>query len=65
MKQGRLEYFLISENLTNIVESTSIKSGYRSTKALKYESPEGTWGFSKKKAISKSLYRIMQSVLTD
>ena len=29
-----------------------------------YESPEGTWGFSKK-AISKSLYRIVQSVLTD
>ena len=28
-----------------------------------YESPEGTWGFSKK-AISKSLYRILQSVLT-
>ena len=31
----------------------------------KYERPEGTWGFSKKKAISKSLYRIVQSVLTD
>ena len=30
MKQGRLDYFLISENLTNIVESMSIKSGYRS-----------------------------------
>ena len=29
-----------------------------------YESPEGTWGFLKK-AISKSLYRIVQSVLTD
>ena len=27
----------------------------------KYESPEGTWGFSMK-AISKSLYRIVQSV---
>ena len=31
---------------------------------IKYESPEGTWRFSKK-AISKSLYRIVQSVLTD
>ena len=30
MKQGWLDYFLISENLTNIVESMSIKSGYRS-----------------------------------
>ena len=30
-----------------------------------YESPEGTWGFSKKKNISKSLYQIVQSVLTD
>ena len=30
MKQGRLDYFLISENLTDIVESMSIKSGYRS-----------------------------------
>ena len=29
-----------------------------------YESPEGTWEFSKK-AISKSLYRIVQSVITD
>ena len=29
-----------------------------------HESPEGTCGFSKK-AISKSLYRIVQSVLTD
>ena len=32
--------------------------------AVHYESPEGTWGLSKK-AISKSLYRIVQSVLTD
>ena len=31
---------------------------------VRYESPEGTWGFSKK-AISKSLYRIVQSVLMD
>ena len=30
-----------------------------------YESLEGTWRFSKRKAISKSLYRIVQSVLTD
>ena len=29
-----------------------------------YESPEGTWRFSKK-AIRKLLYRIVQSVLTD
>lgn len=29
-KQGRLDYILISENLSNIVENVSIKSGYRS-----------------------------------
>lgn len=29
-KQGRLDYILISENLTNIVETASIKSRYRS-----------------------------------
>ena len=34
------------------------------SRSLSYESPEGTRGFSKK-AISKSLYRIVQSVLTD
>lgn len=30
LKQGRLDYILISENLSNIVENVSIKSGYRS-----------------------------------
>ena len=32
---------------------------------INYESPEGTWGFKKKAILSKSLYRIVQSVLTD
>ena len=38
--------------------------GYIGITLSVYESPEGTWGFSKT-AISKSLYRIVQSVLSD
>lgn len=30
IKQGRLDYILVSENLANVVESMSLQSGYRS-----------------------------------
>ena len=40
------------------------KEAHETNACYIYESPEGTWGFSKK-AMSKSLYRIVQSVLTD
>ena len=30
IKQGRLDYIWVSENLANVVESMSLKSGYRS-----------------------------------
>ena len=45
--------------LITFFENPTVPSGLSS-----YESPEGTWGFSKK-AISKSLYRIVQSVFKD
>ena len=47
-----------------IQEYVWVKSTTGYGNRLKYESPEGTWVF-KKKAISKSLYRIVQSVRTD
>lgn len=39
-KQGRLDYILISENLTNIVEAVSIKSGYRSDHSVLMHEPK-------------------------
>ena len=46
------------------IDQTTANSNLNCNSYMWYESPEGTWGFSKK-AISKSLYRIVQSVLTD
>lgn len=53
-KQGRLDYILISENLSNITETVSIKSGYRSDHSvvvyeLKFNSfvrGKGLWKFN-------------------
>ena len=43
---------------------TQKMSKYLDINREKYESPEGTWGFLKKN-IYKSLYRIVQSFLTE
>ena len=52
------------ERITNPWERLFRKSPCPFRAFVPYESPGGTWGFSKK-AISKSLYRIVQSVLKD
>ena len=53
-KQGRLDYILISENLSNIVEKFSIKAGYRSDHSIvvlelkfnSFERGRGLWKFN-------------------
>ena len=54
VKHARLDYFLISENLSNVVENISIKAGYRSDhsavsldlKLSKFSRGPGLWKFN-------------------
>jgi hypothetical protein len=54
VKQGRIDYILISENLTNIIENVDIKSGYRSDHSVvvtdfrfnSFERGRGLWKFN-------------------
>ena len=54
LKQGRLDYILISDNFTNVVENIYIKSGYRSDhsavviefKLNTFERGRGLWKFN-------------------
>jgi exonuclease III len=54
VKQGRIDYILVSENLTNIIEKLDIKSGYRSDHSVvvsdlrfnSFERGRGLWKFN-------------------
>ena len=60
-KQGRLDYILISENLSNIVEKFSIKAGYRSDHSIvvlelkfnSFERGRGLWKFNNSLLLDK------------
>ena len=54
VKQGRLDYILMSENFTNITQNSVIKSGYRSDHSIavidlkfnSFERGRGLWKFT-------------------
>lgn len=72
LKQGRLDYILISESLTNMVETISIKPGYRSDhssvllelKFNKFIRGRGLWKFNNSLLTDKTfIEKVKQTIL--
>lgn len=72
LKQGRLDYILISESLSNMVETISIKPGYRSDhssvllelKFNKFIRGRGLWKFNNSLLTDKTfIEKVKQTIL--